>query len=233
MMSVPRLPDTHTGPVTAYLGVFRRPQNTAAIVESLLRVRSVGGIIVSENQPGVMRGWKTDFGPRVRIIRHSTRQTCIDRYRHLQAAGCGMFLITDDDLFLLPRQIETVLTGLSSKPSVPHGVCGQIFDGSVLRSNVRSGGEADVLNRLYAFTADHLKEFFRIAEKTGALRGTGIWQHAPDDLILSRCVSGRPVIHDTGPFVDCTSQGKEGTALWREPGFMENRMECLKIIGSA
>jgi hypothetical protein len=181
-----------------------------------------------------LRGWLDDNVPRVRILRHASRQFCPDRYKHLEAIPSGRYLIIDDDIFLLPGQIESLCRYLEDDPSVPHGLYGEELDEEVLRGGISlAERRVDVINRMYAFTDSHLWEFFRIADGIDAYSGKypwrlGIW----DDLIISRSGSDRPRLHDCGAFVNCPTQGKQGIAVWRTDNFKPFRNDIFRILSN-
>jgi len=228
MLTVPRLPDSHTGAFTAYVSGYLRPQNTRALVESLLRTPSVGRVIVSENKPSCLKRWWTADSPRVTFLQHAEEQNCHQRFLHLMHVPSDFFLMTDDDIFLRPDQLEQLCKALKKQPSSPKGICGQRWDGTVLHSNLRSMGEVDVLNRLYVFTKNHLSSYVALSKK---LSVDSSWEnHGADDIILSYSGSGRPHIVDIGDCVDCTSQGQAGTAQWRGASFMKDRNAAFAKI---
>lgn len=221
MMQLPKLPDEHKAPFIAYIGAFARPQNIAPLAESLLRTPSIGRIIISENNPHCLTHWSLPTSKRITMLRHQKVQDCHQRHVHLSAYPSDAYLILDDDLFLLPAQIEKVCQALLQDPSSPKGVCGQYWQNETLQSNVRTAGPCDALNRLYAFTKDHERSYFTLVQK---LEEKDEWNSGlVDDLVLSLCSKKRPIIIDTGEFIDCTSQGKKEIASWRQPAFFAER----------
>lgn len=221
----PVLPSTN-GDVTAYVANFHRPQNIALIVRSLLACPSINRIIVSNNNPAShLARWFHPSSDHVTILQHDTAQSCSMRHVHLNAFPSPFYLIIDDDLFLLPNQIEGVLKELRADPSRPHGLFGQQRDGEGFRMGMqRLNQDIDVISRMYAFTAAHHENFFRVAAEAGMPEGHPDWSLSSfDDVILSFTGTKKPRMHDVGPLVDCPSQGAKSVATWRTNGFFERR----------
>jgi hypothetical protein len=227
-----RLPDDHHGGVTAYVGAFKRPQNIHVIIESLLRAPSIGKILVSENMPRCLSGWLRDYGSRVTVLHYDTPQSSASRYQHLRDVVSTAFLIVDDDLFLEPMQIEMLCEALQKNLAVPHGIIGQEWTGTELRSGIfGSNRSVDVLNRVYAFTNEHLNTCLQLTEKLKTSALARLWaKECYCDLVLSSSGNSTPQIHVVGEILDCTSQGRAGTALWREQDFFEDREQCFLAL---
>lgn len=224
-----------SGGAVAYVANFHRPQNIEPIVRSLLAAQSVGRIVVSNNNPASpLRRWLRIASDRVVLAEHAEPQSAQQRFFHLRSFPSDLYLVLDDDLFLLPQQIDRLLWELGRNPSVPHGLYGQRWEGRSFRGGVRNTeGEIDVISRVYAFTAEHLERMLLLAGKAGMPEGDAGWKRSRyDDLFLSFSGRSRPRIHDAGPFVDCPSQGRKGVATWRETGFHSEREEMFRKLTS-
>jgi hypothetical protein len=223
------------GDVTAYVANFLRPQNIPLIVRSLLACPSVGRIIVSNNNPDCrLEEWFQPDSDRVTVLRHAESQSCSKRYLHLQAFPSAFYLILDDDVFLLPPQIEQLLAALHADPSAPHGLYGQRWMGENFRGGMQQiETSIDVISRIYAFTDMHLQEIFRIADAVGHPADSEYWNVSQfDDMFLSFSGMNKPRIHNVGPFTDCPTQGKKGTATWRRDGFHRGREEMYQHLSA-
>lgn len=220
------------GDVVAYVANFRRPQNIRPIVRSLLASRSVGRIIVSNNNPDcILERWFTPSQDRVSVLSHAEPQNCFMRYVHLQPFAGARNLIIDDDVFLLPPQIDTLCDRLKENPSVPHGLYGQRWDGERFLGGIQRVEDGiDVISRVYAFTDRHLHGVLDTVEPLKAAFADIMHAGWSDDIMLSCSGSGLPRIHDAGPLVDCPTQGAKGIATWRNDGFHASRTEIFKRV---
>jgi hypothetical protein len=90
-----------------------------------------------------------------------------------------------------------------------------------------------VISRIYAFSAQHCAEVFRLSTAAGIPEGHDGWRISRfDDMFLSFSGSGKPRIHDVGVFVDCPTQGKKGVATWREGSFHTDRDEMYQRLSA-
>lgn len=230
----PILPSTN-GDVVAYVANFNRPQNIAPIVRSLLACPSINRIIVSNNNPACdLDRWFSPMSDRITVLSHATPQRCVVRHLHLKQFPSPFYVMIDDDIFLLPSQIEQLLTELRNDPSVPHGIFGQVWEGEHFRQGVmRTNEDVDVINRVYAFTAaQHAETLKRIASMQPTDSSEARTFGWCDDVLLSVHGSSKPRIHDIGPMVDCPTQGKKGIAVWREDDFFASREALYKRLRS-
>lgn len=227
----PLLP-TSSGQFTAYVANFNRPQNIESIVHSLLASPSISHVIVSNNNPAcTLSRWFVPSSDRVTVLSHETQQGCSMRYKHLQEFPSSFYLILDDDVFLLPSQIEQLCTSLIADPVIPHGLYGQRWEEDHFRGGIQNmNGEIDVISRIYAFTDTQMKEFFRMTtllEKDES----NFWEVSRyDDMFISFSGVGRPRIHDAGALIDCPTQGAKDIATWRKEGFHHGRIEMYQWL---
>lgn len=209
---------------TAILLSFKRPQNIGPIVRTLLRTPCVGRVIVSNNNPSChIHNWIPVRSPRLTIIEQTERRSPAIRYRIAAQDPARFFIAVDDDIFLDPGQIEMVCEALRRDPDVPHGVFGQTWDkDGTMRGGIRGvTRELDALNRVYAFTADHLEEFFRLLEVLDLLPLGNM--AFGDDMVISASGLAKPMCHDVGRYLDCPTQHEEGIAVWKEEEFLGYR----------
>lgn len=230
----PALPDDGRLPrVTAVLLSYARPWNIDSMVRMLLRLPCVERVIVSNNNPGVdLSRWLCVHDDRLRVcVQPAKRPASMMAMLALDAAekGATHFLSVDDDLLLFPRQIMALLYALAYDPSVPHGLVGQRI--GTQEHHVTGGGEVDVLNRAYAFTAAHVRRYAGTLERLGYVtRDQKEALPFGSDIVLSHCGDGRPRIHDAGRLLSCPTAALPGVARFKEPGFDTFRTELLARV---
>lgn len=217
---------------TAIVLGYKRPQNIDLIVRALLQTPAVGKVIVSNNNPSYnLRKWISVQNPRVRLLNPMDQRGTIERFRIASNDSAEFFLAVDDDIFLRPEQFQIVCEALKRESEVPHGIFGELHEGGNVRHAVHNySGPFDVINRVYAFTVEHVHEFFRLVEELG-LKDRSTWHRCYwDDMVLSFSGLAKPQGHDVGEYLDCTTQGKRGVAAWREESFMEGRKPIYKSL---
>lgn len=220
------------GPFTAILLSYARPENIDLLVRILLRVPSIGRVVLCNNNPAIsLRRWVSVTDDRLHIMENHQRGSAGMRYRIAFEEKAPSFLCIDDDMFLTPAQIETLCQACVADPSVPHSTWGQLLrvDGSVLRSVQNEDGEVDIINRVYAFHGSHLREFrrlLRILWPTDEPRLWTEWSHW-DDVLLSFTGNARPVTHNCGKEMNCPTASQEGIAVWRQHDFERLRGELF------
>lgn len=230
----PALPDDERLPrVTAVLLSYARPWNVDPMVRMLLRLPCVERVIVSNNNPGVdLSRWLRVRDDRLRVlVQPAKRPASMMAMLALDAAdeGATHMLSVDDDLLLFPRQLMALLYALAYDPSVPHGLVGQRIDAGEF--HVTGGGEVDVLNRVYAFTAAHVRRYAETLERLGyETRERKETLPFGSDIVLSHCGEGRPRIHDAGRLLSCPTAALAGIARFKEPGFDDFRAELLTRV---
>lgn len=219
-------------PLTIVLLCYRRAFNTALQAHLALSVPGVTRVLVSHNDPSRPLP-RLPADPRLSVVRQPRESGPITRYQVLCDEPGPWFLAIDDDLFLSPRQALALVRELVARPEVPHGLHGQHYRRGAFEDNVtRASGEVDVLNRAYAFSAEHLRRYFELLERLGITREEEL-RRLDDDIVLSFAGSGRPLVHELGPVLDCPSEARRG-ALWRRRDALRRRTELFeKLAGVA
>lgn len=228
--------DASEGVFTAILLNYRRPQNIELITRMLLQVPLIKDVIVSNNNPSCdLDRWFHLKHPRVRMISQSVASPCMQRYFIARDTSAQHFVCIDDDIFFLPSQVQRLCEETLKHPSVAHGIFGQTVlpDGSFRHAVSRHEGRIDILNRCYVFSRPLLERWHVLLQESGLADDPeamcmGWW----DDMILSCTGDGLPLCHDVGPYVDCSTQGKQGIAVWREPEFFSSRQKLWSTLRS-
>jgi hypothetical protein len=232
---------------------YKRPHNIPVIVESALRAPSVGHIVVSNNNPDIDLRKYYDYkahGSRITLLCHERRVRQGIRFELPARFPHEYYLSVDDDVLLLPEQIETVLGLLREDPRRIHGVFGespanwpavvhQILKilgedplvGYPFKTGYSAGGESCEVSHLtnaYAFSARHVARYVELCTALGITDletfGNG------EDLVLSHSGSLPPKVHDVGPVYQCLS-AFSGIATWiSEPDFFETRVSLCKRL---
>jgi hypothetical protein len=220
-----------TGDVTAIVLSYKRPANIEPIIRALLKSPSIARIVLSNHNPAIpSASLFPKSHPRVTVVEHPHRDSY---YRYAIAATLpgDRFLAIDDDVFLLPSQIETVCHELSENPRVPHGVCCQFRrkNGSFISGIVRYEGETDVINRVYAFTKTHAQKVVASHDARWSDGENCMW----DDILVSFSGEGRPQCHDVGDILFCPTSRKSDVALCRRGDFSSKREAAFRELSAA
>ena len=90
-------------------------------------------------------------------------------------------------------------------------------------------GPIDILNGLFAFTKQHVEEYFRLCAALGIEDPRSLMNC--DDIVLSFSGSKKPLIHNVGPIWECASALSPGVALHlSRPGFYEERWRMFSEL---
>ncbi|MBU2259629.1 hypothetical protein KKC44_03395 [Patescibacteria group bacterium] len=221
------------GPFTAIIQNYKRPWNMEPVVKALLATPLVGKVIVSNNNPVCDLGkWFKLKDERVELIRQPKERSTAERFRIAKEIDSEFFLAVDDDLFLRHDQYQKICDALIKNPSVPHGVCGQVLNeyGGFNYNIHGTNQEVDGLNRIYAFTKDHLDNFCKMTKSMGIDDNSEMWSKSLwDDMTISLSGNGKPICLNIGEYLDCPSQGGR-SAAWTQEGFFEFRESFYKKL---
>jgi hypothetical protein len=228
-LAEPLVAPDESADATLVLLSYKRPQNLELQAHLALRCPRVRRIVISHNAPGRRRPRCPD-DPRIRWVIQPRESGPVTRYQVVRDESTRFFVAIDDDLFLSPAQISELVAHLSADPDVVHGIYGQRDRAGAFVDNLtRIEDEVDILNRVYAFTDVHLGEYFRLLDEVG-LSSFEELRRLDDDLVLAFSGSGRPKIHDLGPFCDCPSERRRGVALWRRKNAGALRRELFERL---
>jgi len=215
----------------------KRPQNVGQIARYALRCGFVGRMIVSNNSQAYR------LADRVRL--QDPRLLLIDQP---EPAGVGIslevarehrsryYLRVDDDIFLHPAQLQWLYWSLRMSAQRPHGIFGAAFAPDkdpaqewpfVHRRNVTA--PIAILNGLFAFTREHLDEYFRLCGLLGITNQRTLMNG--EDIVLSFSGSQPPMVHNIGAVWECASEAKPGVALHQSrPRFYEERWKIYSAL---
>jgi hypothetical protein len=220
--------------LTAIILSYKRPQNIAPLVGMLLKAPSIRNVIISNNNPDLKMGdWFRIESPRVSIVNQDRARACPIRYQIAQQLESRYFIAIDDDVFLRPSQIETLCAALRADPSRPWGILGMSYDDSSgkMQYNICRPGEVDILNQVYAFTSDHVRRFFELANALGFGPAHEAWERSNwDDIVISHSGVSRPCVCDVGAVTGCPTGAEPGIAVWKEDGFLAGRLALFQQL---
>lgn len=224
------------GAVTFILLSYLRPQNIQRILDAMKASKYCRRIILSNNRPAInILDYIEPPGDGLEVIQQKEETLPVNRYSIARARPGEFFVCIDDDIFLTPPQIDTVITALMQDPARPHGVWGEVITMEnktmvVTRGVHNVSREVTILNRVYAVTRTHVQRFFRFLDDLGV---TDPQDLGPvDDIVLSFCGTALPFCHDVGALENCPTSNQEGIALWKGERFEDQRKEILRRIGA-
>jgi hypothetical protein len=229
--------------VTVILLSFKRVRNIRPIVQGLLNAPFVETIVVSNNNPEYrIEEWIRIKDAKLRVINQPKRTAPGIRFELARREHGEYFLTIDDDVFLYADQLQMLLQALMENPNSPYGLQGEnrSLPDSEEETGWHSGlggfvGQVDVINRVYAFTREHLEEMYRLAR----LLNIEVGEIANgEDLLLSFSGNARPRLVNAGRITACLSENRDGVATWatRQDFFGERsrlfgRLQAMKNLG--
>jgi hypothetical protein len=200
------------------------------IIDFINKVDRVEKIILSNNNPDIKIEEWVNEQDKLTIINQKEKTLYTKRFEIAASLGYKYFFCPDDDIFLLPAQINHVLDKLQENPHVAHGVYGQIgvYINGELDMQKGSGVfgvscEVDVLNRAYFFTSEHIKKCMLLVNEMG-------WHSINEaiymeDSLISFSGSGKPICHNVGHIFDCETSTQQGVATYLEENFSNIRLD--------
>jgi len=220
--------------VCAILLSYKRPQNIERIIKNLIATPNIKHVILSNNNPDIdLSKWFNLQQYPIEFIQQANHEICIKRFEIALSLPYDYFICPDDDLFLSPKQLETLLDLAQQDRSKVHGIFGQIKsfndNGFGLFSGVHGVTcEVDILNRVYCFSKEHLLKMIELIKQLN-LKSMGDALHI-DDLLISFSGQRHPICHDLGEFEDCPSSLEVGIATCAEDGFEAIRLATYRRL---
>jgi hypothetical protein len=216
--------------LTVILLNHKRPHNVARIAQYTLRSGFVGKLIISNNsQAYKISDYVKTKDQRLILVDQQVPSGVGIGFDLAQQFDAHYYLRIDDDIFLHPVQLQWIYSSLRLDPSRPHGIFGAALVGEVTPERIwpfshrrNADSAVDILNGLFAFTREHLTEYFRLSEALGIRDQKSLMNG--EDIILSFSGARRPSIHNVGPIWECTSASSPTVALhMSRPQFYEER----------
>lgn len=215
----------------------KRPQNVGQIARYVLRSGFVGRMIVSNNSQAYrMAEYVNVRDPRLLLIDQPEPSGVGISLEIAQEHRSRYYLRVDDDIFLHPAQLQWLYWSLRTQADRPHGIFGAAFVPGKdptqewpfeHRRNVTA--PIEILNGLFAFTREHLDEYFRLCGLLGITNQRTLMNG--EDIVLSFSGSRRPLVHHIGPVWECASEAKPGVALHQSrPRFFEERWKIYSAL---
>jgi len=220
--------------VCAILLSYKRPQNIERILKSLIATPGIKHVVLSNNNPDIdLNDWFNLQQYPIQFIQQPSHSICVKRFEIALDLPYDYFICPDDDLFLNPQQIQTLLDFAQQDQSRVHGMFGQIksfyYGGAGLFSGVQGVScEIDILNRIYCFSREHLLKMIELSKQLN-LQSLGDALHI-DDLLISFSGIERPKCHDLGAFEECPSSLEAGIATCAEDGFDAVRFDTFRRL---
>jgi len=215
----------------------KRPQNVGQIARYALRSGFVGRMLVSNNSQAYrMADYVTVQDPRLLLIDQAEPAGVGISLEIAREYRSRYYLRVDDDIFLHPAQLQWIYWSLRTQADRPHGICGAAYDAGkdpaqewpfVHRRQVTA--PIEILNGLFAFTREHLDEYFRLCGLLGISNQRTLMNG--EDIVLSFSGSRRPMVHHIGPVWECASEARPGVALHQSrPRFYEERWKIYSAL---
>ena len=219
--------------LTVILLSYRRIENMKFIAADCLRLPYVERVVISNNNPEFVIGdWINIEDSRLVLIDQRQRTLPGVRFELAREFGGKLFFCIDDDLFLSPKQLHQLFLTIIANPDAPLGIHGQdvrLVPFSFSRGWKRTNRQVDILNRFYAFTAEHLEQYFRLLTQLGSPCANDLG--SVEDILLSLSGTQRPTIHDVGRYFNCLTEARTGVALWStEDHFYDKRREVFLAL---
>ncbi|MDX1509752.1 MAG: hypothetical protein R3249_00230 [Nitriliruptorales bacterium] len=221
-----RPPAQSAGDFAAILLVHERPATLDLQVRIALHTPSIGMVHISNNNPAVDVAEYLTIASRRVVVHEEFDWNQTRRYLLAGDLRDQRFVSLDDDIYLDPRHLEQLLGQFRREDAVPTGVTGQnrIADGWI--NEVVEEGPVDILNRLYVFSAEHVRRFHVLLDELGWSSDQRRTNFA-DDVLISATGDGPARIVPT-PWIDCTSHNRKEISTFRRTGFHDPRGPWLE-----
>ena len=215
----------------------KRPANVERIAQYVLRAGFVGRLIISNNSQEYPIGkFIKDSDPRLVLLDQPEPSGVGISFELAREYPSRYYLRVDDDIFLHPAQLQWIYWNLRQSAERPHGIFGAAFVADrnpeqewpfVHRRNAFA--PVDILNGLFAFTREHLDEYFRLCALLG-IADQKILMNG-EDIVLSFSGEKKPQIHPIGQVWECASEASPGVALHQtRPRFYEERWKIFSEL---
>lgn len=215
----------------------KRPENVGQIAQYVLRAGFVGKLIISNNsQEYPIEKYIKVKDPRIVLLNQTEPSGVGISFELAREYPAHYYLRVDDDIFLNPAQLQWIYWNLRQSADRPHGIFGAGFSPGknpeqewpfIHRRNAFA--TVEILNGLFAFTREHLEEYFRLCALLGITDQKSLMNG--EDIVLSFSGNKKPLIHNIGPIWECASEARAGVALHQSrPRFYEERWRIFSEL---
>lgn len=215
----------------------KRPENVGQIAQYVLRAGFVGKLIISNNsQEYPIEKYIKVKDPRLVLLNQAEPSGVGISFELAREHHARYYLRVDDDIFLHPAQLQWIYWNLRQSADRTHGIFGATFSPDknpdqewpfVHRRNADT--TVEILNGLFAFTREHLEEYFRLCALLGITNQKSLMNG--EDIVLSYSGHKKPLIHNIGPIWECASEATPGVALHQSrPRFYEERWKIFSEL---
>jgi len=218
---------------TAVILSYKRPGNIQRICETILEIKAVDKLILSNNNPEIdLTDYVSINDSRFFFIEQKEHCACIKRFEIAYSSPSKFYFCIDDDLFFNRNQIQYLMDVLVTDPSRPHGFWGQNYTvrGDKIRFHqpvVNKSTTIDILNRAYFFSWAHLVKLLNLVQLSQTyLTDVG----TVDDIFLSFSGKKKPQLHNIDCFENCPTSNEKGIATWLRDDFEIKRIKALEFI---
>ena len=218
----------------------KRPENVAMIARYALRSGFVGRLVISNNSQNYrIERYVRQADARLTLLNQERASGVGIRFELARQFPARYYVCIDDDIFLHPVQLQWVYSNLRQATERPHGIfgaeltVGEETDKQWPFAHRRNKtGPVHILNGLFAFTHEHMDEFFRLCKLLGIEDPSNLMNG--EDIILSFSGDKRPLIHNVGSIWECASASAPGIALHKSrPRFYEERLRIFSELEKA
>jgi hypothetical protein len=141
-------------------------------------------------------------------------------------------IVVDDDILIFPWQLRRLFLHLIAEPEGPHGFTGMLHaTDEEFRYCERDELSVDCLCEVYAVTRQHLERYAELEEflsRDGEIAKT--IEAAADFMVISRCGSRKPRIHDGGHLFRCRTFERPGVAVHKGQGFWSGAADVWRAL---
>ncbi len=215
----------------------KRPENVGQLAQYILRAGFVGKLIISNNsQEYPIETYIKIKDPRLVLLNQETPSGVGISFELARGHHARYYLRVDDDIFLHPTQLQWIYWRLRQSADRPHGIFGAAFTPDknpeqewpfVHRRNANT--TVEILNGLFAFTREHLEEYFRLCALLNITDQKSLMNG--EDIVLSFSGNKKPLIHNIGAIWECASASTPGVALhMSRPRFYEERWRIFSEL---
>ena len=213
---------------------YNRPGNIARIVAAVHEAAPEHPIFLLDQAPtDALRFWVELPWDRLWYRRPLTNGRAGARIALAASLPFDHYLAIDDDVFLTPEQIRSLIALHLGEPERAHGVVGQRLERQgqgvrVTKGLVSQDAAVSILNMVYLFSRRQAQRAMENAAGIGFSQWSDV--RYGDDILLSCAADKQPLCHDVGMIEICPSWNDSSIAVCREGDFFSTRAEMIKAL---